>query len=230
MASARGARVEVSLPERGRSAPARPAGVLLVDEGGCTEELLVPAQVGRRLVSLFGGNSSACSVERARELVSRATRDCARERVEALVGRRDYCARELARKLLEAGYPRDVVEERVGRAVASGVVDDARYARTFARSKVAAGWGRSRIERELERRGVAREVAVEATREEAGEEGERERALALASRRSLTGRNDVQRIARFLCGRGFSPGLAFDVAREVVGSGEGGSPVAGHLT
>ena len=48
----------------------------------------------------------------------------------------------------------------------------------------------------------------------AGEE--RERALALASRRRLTGSNDYARIVRFLCGRGFSPSLSCDVAREVV--------------
>ena len=83
---------------------------------------------------------------------------------------------------------------------------------------MAAGWGRSRIERELERRGVARDVASEAAEEEMGESDERERALSLASRRPLTGRNDLQRIARFLCGRGFSPGLSLDVAREVTGA------------
>lgn len=216
--TARGAaRVEVSLPGGGRGASARPAGVSLVGEDGSVEELLVPAQVGRRLVSSLGGTQATCPADRARELVRSATEVCARERVESLVGRRDYCAAELSRKLLESGYPRDVVDERVGRAVAAGLVDDARYARSFARSKVSAGWGRSRIERELELRGVSRGVAVEAVDEEAGDAGERERALALAGRRPLTGRNDVQRIARFLCGRGFAPGLAFDVAREVAG-------------
>ena len=35
-----------------------------------------------------------------------------------------------------------------------GLVDDARYGRVFARSKVLSGWGQRRIEMELERRGV----------------------------------------------------------------------------
>ena len=70
----------------------------------------------------------------------------------------------------------------------------------------------------LERRGVSREVASLAADEEMAETDECERALSLASRRPLTGRNDVQRIARFLCGRGFPPAVAFDAAREVVGS------------
>ena len=45
---------------------------------------------------------------------------------------------------------------------------------------------------------------------------ERERALALASRRRLTGKNDYQRLVRFLCGRGFAPSLATSVTREVL--------------
>lgn len=211
------ASMEVRLPERG-SAASRLATVTIDAGEGPAEVLRVPSRVGRRLVASMGGATCSCAAERARDLVEREMEAGARERVEALVGRRDYCARELAGKLLEAGFPRDVVDERVGRAVSSGVVDDGRYARSFVRSKMAAGWGRSRIERELERRGVARDVASEAAEEEMGESDERERALSLASRRPLTGRNDLQRIARFLCGRGFSPGLSLDVAREVTGA------------
>ncbi len=213
-----GARVEVALPVRGRPRTHARATVSVSGEDGEAETLEVPAEVGRRLVKALGGASVVCSPERLHALVAEATDACARARVESLVGRRDYCARELGEKLLEAGYPRDVVEGRVGRAVAAGVVDDARYARSFVRSKAAAGWGRMRIERELERRGVAREVVEAAADEEMGEGDERSRALELASRRPLTGKNDVARIARFLCGRGYSAGLAFEVAREVVGS------------
>ncbi len=209
------ARVEVALPERGRSRPHARATVSLRREAGEAEALEVPAEVGRRLVKALGGASAACPPERLRALLAEATDACARARVEALVGRRDYCARELRQKLLECGYAPEVAEERVGRAVASGVVDDERYARSFVRSKAAAGWGRARIERELERRGVAREVAQAAAQDEMGEDDERSRALALASRRPLTGKNDVPRIARFLCGRGYAAGLAFEVAREV---------------
>ena len=211
-------RVEVSLPERGRAGSRRPAEVRSLTEGGGEERVEVPVEVGRRLVSSLGGDSVPCSPERLRQLLDEALETCARGRVETLVGRRDYCARELSEKLLSLGYPARVVDERVERAVGAGVVDDARYARSFVRSKVAAGWGRARIERELERRGVSREVASLAADEEMAETDECERALSLASRRPLTGRNDVQRIARFLCGRGFPPAVTFDAAREVVGS------------
>ena len=236
-------RVEVALPSRGRPrSRTRPRATVRVravdgtdggpaagakgDEsldiaGGGAETLELPVEVGRRLIKTLGGESALCPPERLRALVSESLDACARGRVEALVGRRDYCARELTGKLLEAGYPRDVAEERTRRAVAAGVVDNARYARSFVRGKAGAGWGRPRIVRELERRGVAREVAEAAADEELGEEDEHARALELASRRPLTGKNDVARIARFLCGRGYSADIAFDVAREVVGSRDG---------
>lgn len=222
------AHVEVALPARGRGGQGTRATVSVSPAGGAAaegdgpeggvERAEVPVEVGRRLVSALGAAEAECEPARLRELLAQAMDACCRARVESLVGRRDYCARELAERLLSYGYPREVVDERVGRAAASGAIDDARYARSLVRSKAAAGWGRSRIERELERRGVAREVASAAAEEELGGEDERSRALAVASRRRLTGRDDVARIARFLCGRGFSPGVAFDVAREVAGS------------
>ena len=47
-------------------------------------------------------------------------------------------------------------------------------------------------------------------------EDERERALSLAARRRLTGKNDYQKLVRFLCARGFAVSLSTSVAREVL--------------
>ena len=180
----------------------------------------MPVAVARRLERLSDTErASVCEPGALTALVGDLCDQCARSRVEELVGRRDYSAHELGQRLRADGYPEDVVAERVRRARRTGVVDDARYAASFARSKARAGWGAARIARELELRGVGGEEVRSALAEADAAGGERERALEAASRRRLTGRNDVQRIARFLCGRGFSPGLAFEVAREVVGEG-----------
>nr|WP_239471186.1 regulatory protein RecX [Olsenella uli] len=141
--------------------------------------------------------------------------------MEDLVGRRDYSSRELTERLLRDGYARSVVEEIVARAVEVGIVDDARYGAAFARSKALAGWGRVKIERELSRRGVEPTEVPGWPEEFLSADDERERALALASRRRLTGKNDYQKLVRFLCGRGFAIPLATSVAREVLeGVGE----------
>lgn len=205
---------EVLLPEGAARTRGRAHVLLRFPEGG-EEDLAVPVTVGRRLAA---GRVPGCRAE-ALALVRSAEEACARERVEELLGRRDYASRELAERLERDGFSADVVRERVGRAVASGLVDDARYAGAFARAKTLAGWGRLRIERELERRGVSPRDLAGWPEEFLGEGDERERALAAASRRRLTGRNDVARIARFLAGRGFAPSLALDVAREVARTG-----------
>ena len=143
-------------------------------------------------------------------------------RMEDLVGRRDYSRRELEERLLADGYSRSVTDEVVSRACEVGIIDDLRYGAAFARSKVASGWGRVKIERDLSRRGVDASLVPGWPDEFLSADDERERALALASRRRLTGRNDYQKLVRFLCGRGFPLGLSSSVAREVLSAAADG--------
>ena len=84
------------------------------------------------------------------------------------------------------------------------------------RSKCYAGWGKLRIERELSRKGIdARELPgwPESYFED---EDEKARAIELASRRRLTGKNDFQKIVRFLCGKGYPMNVSMDAARQVL--------------
>lgn len=214
----------VELPARG----ARPSGgrapraqLSVSSTSHGDERIVVPVAVGRALDRL--SREEAVPDSRAELLfrLGELSRRCAHARMEDLVGRRDYSSRELTERLLRDGYARSVVEEIVARAVEVGIVDDARYGAAFARSKVLAGWGRVKIERELSRRGVEPTEVPGWPEEFLSADDERVRALALASRRRLTGKNDYQKLVRFLCGRGFAIPLATSVAREVLeGVGE----------
>ena len=75
-------------------------------------------------------------------------------RVARLVERRDYSRKEVADKLAEDGYSHSCIDRVVERACSCRLVDDARFADVFIRTKVYAGWGAARIARELARRGV----------------------------------------------------------------------------
>lgn len=204
----------VELPARG--AALRRASLTLSTAEHGDERRSLPVSVGRALERLRReGWEPSCRAELLHR-VGTLQRERAHARMEDLVGRRDYSARELSERLERDGYPAAVAEEIVGRARETGIVDDARYGAAFARSKVLAGWGRLRIERELRRRGVEPSEVEGWPGEFCGDASdERGRALELASRRRLTGKNDFQKIARFLAARGFAPGLAADVAREV---------------
>ena len=176
--------------------------------------------MGRRLVSLLESDGDQPSGRS--ELLYRVrviSLELARSKAEELLNRRDYSSSELAAKLREAGYHPSVADEVVARFVEVDLLDDRRFAELFARSKAAAGWGRIKIERELARRGV------DATQLEGWpsgylEEDESETAFALASRRRLSGKNDFQKLVRFLCGRGFPMGVAMDAAKRVLAEAE----------
>jgi regulatory protein len=79
---------------------------------------------------------------------------------------------ELRRLLMRKGEPPDRVSIVIDRLLNAGFLDDASFARQFARSKVlGAGLSRRRLQQELARRGVARDLSDDAIEEVLVEEG-----------------------------------------------------------
>jgi len=79
---------------------------------------------------------------------------------------------ELRRLLIQKGEPQADVDDAIARLQRSGLLDDAMYARQFARSKaLGAGLSRRRLQQELTKRGVAREVSDAAIDDVFEEEG-----------------------------------------------------------
>ena len=211
---------EVRLPERGRGQGHARATVLPLDADADddTGHLSVPVAVGRRLSKRLSSCGHELSRSELLELVRDESSSCARERVVALVNRRDYSLHELADKLRADGYPSEVCEGATSWARETGLADDARFAASFARSKALSGWGRARIERELVRRGVLVEDEL-ADDELFSEDAELERARRLASRRVRGDRSDFPRVVCLLCSKGYSYDLSMRVARELTSDG-----------
>lgn len=212
--SAEGFSWSVELPPR-QARPSR-ARLLASSPTHGNEVIVVPVSVGRRLEKELDGDATPSSRNELLFLVKEVSRRCGRAKVEDLLSRRDYSSSELAERLRRDGYSGVLVEELVTRALECGLVNDARYGAAFARSKVACGWGRVKIERELERRGVP-VSSVEGWPEEFfSEDEEREHARLLASRRRVTGKNDYEKTVRFLVGRGYGYALSSEVARDIL--------------
>lgn len=211
---------EVRLPERGRGQGHARATVLPLDADADddTGHLSVPVAVGRRLSKRLSSCGHELSRSELLELVRDESSSCARERVVALINRRDYSLHELSDKLRADGYPSEVCEGATSWARETGLADDARFAASFARSKALSGWGRARIERELARRGVLVEDEL-ADDELFSEDAELERARRLASRRVRGDRSDFPRVVRLLCSKGYSYDLSMRVARELTSDG-----------
>lgn len=145
------------------------------------------------------------------------------ERALDMLEARSRAVTELRRLLIRKGEPEADVDAAIERLRASGLLDDANFARQLTRSKaLGAGMSRRRIAQELAKRGVDRAVTNEAIDEVFDDEGvneevsieriarkklktmskldaptQRRRMFAFLARRGY-GSDDVQRVLRLL--------------------------------
>lgn len=140
--------------------------------------------------------------------VEEAEDSCGRERALGVIGYRERSGRELERRLTNDGYPEGVVRRIVDRFRELGLVDDARFASMWARSRVSAGYGPQRVSMELARKGVAPILIDQAMSEAFGEEDMVDRARTILRGRTPASRKDRERMIRKLVSRGFSLSIA----------------------
>ena len=141
-----------------------------------------------------------------------------------MLAARGRASAELRRLLIRKGEPADQVDVAIDRRVSVGFLDDAAFARQFARSKgVSGSLSRRRLQQELGRRGVNREVGTEAIETVFAEEGVDEEAaierVAQKKLRSLTNLDAPTRRRRlfsFLARRGYDSGDISRVLRQLV--------------
>ncbi len=76
------------------------------------------------------------------------------------LARRDHSVDEMRRALRRAGFDTDDVEAALARLGSQGYLDDAKFAKGFARSRIThRGHGRHRVRQALFKRGIDEEVA-----------------------------------------------------------------------
>ena len=120
---------------------------------------------------------------------------------------------ELRQKLIRKGEPAASVDEAIERLKAQKLLDDAQFARQFARAKVVgAGASRRRIAMELARKGVDRHTADAAIDDLAESEGidvsasiHRVAEKKWKSLAKLDDQTATRRLYAFLARRGFNP-------------------------
>ncbi|HVZ50213.1 MAG TPA: regulatory protein RecX [Gemmatimonadaceae bacterium] len=155
---------------------------------------------------------------------NRAPIPCYTRALDALA-RRARSSADLARWLGDRGYERDEIAETVSRLTATGLLDDARFAHAFARSRFVDGkQSRRRVQAELARHGVAREVADAAiatvVQDEVVDEEAMVRAVAERKYRTLARLDPIvarRRLMAFLARRGYDGDLVRRVAAAITG-------------
>ncbi|MCE5203825.1 MAG: RecX family transcriptional regulator [Coriobacteriales bacterium] len=152
-----------------------------------------------------------------------AENDAARERALQLLGYRDRSASEMRSRLAEDGYPDGVVTATVENLERVGLIDDARCAESLARSLVARGYGRRRVSRELESRGLGDEYISAVLDDTLPRDVEAARALTLA-RRLVRDDTQARTLAARLARKGFDADISFAAARRAVAERDSDHP------
>lgn len=180
-------------------------------EGSFDGAETVPFAVAAKLRSSCAPVLSKGELERA---ISKLEGEFAFEKLAESCSARERCSSECLDKLVRSGVSRSVARQAMERAIRCGMVDDRRYADAFIAAKVRAGWGKSRIERELSLRHVD-PYLLEGYPDAFFEvDEERNRAWALLECKPVPSKNPVEKLARFLVGKGFAPGLSLSLAKR----------------
>lgn len=128
--------------------------------------------------------------------------------------------KELADKLATREVPDEVAAELLDRFTEVGLIDDSAYARQWVESRHRSrGLAPRALAQELRRKGIGDEEAKEAL-EQIDDDDQRSAARALVEKklRSMSGLDRqvaTRRLAGLLARKGYAPGLAFSVVREV---------------
>lgn len=138
------------------------------------------------------------------------------DRMRALCSRREYCRKDVMKKVMTA-LDGDVAkaEEVVAKLVEERYVDDLRYATAFARDKASiAGWGEAKIRYMLSSKGIDRELIAQAL-DEVDDKRAEIRLEKLMENKVRSLKDDPQRrlkLLRFGLGRGYS----YDQVTEMI--------------
>ena len=128
-----------------------------------------------------------------------------------MLAARGRASRELARLLVRKGEPKELVDKAIARLQGQGLLDDARFAESFTRSKVlGAKQSKRRVQQDLARKGVARDVSDAAVSAVFEEEGVDQRAVVIeAARKKMRSLSKLEpevqrrRLYGFLARRGY---------------------------
>lgn len=139
--------------------------------------------------------------------------DQARERALRLLGYRERTESEFSRRLRDDGYPSSVVSMLASRFVELGLIDDERFGRMYARSRLGSGFGPRRVARELADKGLSPEIVAVAM-SEYEEVDPVEAAKRVLGGRIATDRKGRERLIRRLVTKGYD----YRTAAEAVGA------------
>jgi len=143
------------------------------------------------------------------------------DRLQRLCSRAEYCSFDISRKALKSLEGDEKAAARVVESlVHDRYVDDARYARAYARDKFSLqGWGPVKIRYALRMKGITGSIADDAIAEAGTEENARARMEKLLAARARTLKGDPAakpKLLRYAIGRGFTYDQVLPVVEKLL--------------
>ncbi len=132
-----------------------------------------------------------------------------------LLGYRERSLREIKIRMRQKGYEEKLVEKVVKYLKDRNLINDKRFTQLWAESRIKKGYGRWRIQSELEQKGVNREITDEILKDLYSGIDEVQVALALVEKKRWVSKEPprlTERVSNLLRRRGFS----FEVISNVV--------------
>ncbi len=141
------------------------------------------------------------------------------DKMAALCALSEQCRYDIRLKLLRRGLAPEEADAVVERLERERFIDDARYARAFARDKWRfQGWGRVKVKRALQLKQIS-SAAIDAALQEIQPDGEYEQLVrALRHKRAhttATGAKLSAQLFRFAASRGYESSLIFKAMKEI---------------
>jgi regulatory protein len=132
--------------------------------------------------------------------------------------RREHSQQELLRKILAKGYPQSSILMIINELTEQGLQSDARFAESYARSRVHKGVGPLRIKAELQQRGAAEHAFDRAVEDIAGSWYELLQQVYQKKYADISYASPKEQLkrCRFLQQRGFANDMIYRVMSEKV--------------
>ena len=134
-----------------------------------------------------------------------------------LLARREYSQRELLNKLMTKGYSKENIEHIITELAEQGLQNDHRFMESYARQRIAKGYGPVRIKYELQQKGIEDCDLDSVVEESAGSWAE---LLSRIYTRKYQGAGSISRQewakrSRFLQQRGFSGEMIMNLFKQL---------------
>ena len=132
-----------------------------------------------------------------------------------LVAARERSVQESRKRLLEKGFNAEAASIAVERALGCGLLDDQRFAQGLIKDRLAAGWGRRRIDADLYRFGIAKDSVEGYPEAYFSDDEQLELALTALKRHRTRSKNPRQAAYQHLISKGYSSDIASAAVRTL---------------